>query len=136
MENIVYEYCLIRYVPDIEREEFINIGLLMMSKRHRWLNSRINIDKDRILAVCKDSDLELLDKQSRIFLDVSVPFADIAPEERFRWLAAAKSAIIQTSPTHSGIILAGVSDSPAQLLQDKFNSLFSRLVSKYKAPFL
>ena len=125
--KVIYEYCLLRFVPDIERGEFINIGLMMMSKRAKWLRVEISIDERRIRSFCPKCDLERLKKQIEVFKDKDVPSRDLPVEERYRWLAAVKSAIIQTSPSHPGILkaeAAGIMSS----LENKFTSLFSRLI--------
>ena len=57
MEKIVYEYALLRYVPDIERGEFVNIGLMMMCKRYKWLKVHLNIDQRRISALFPGAEL-------------------------------------------------------------------------------
>lgn len=139
-DKIIYEYCTLRYVADIEREEFINIGLMMMSKRQRWMRCTLHIDLERITALFPMADLNRLRIQSSIFTREDVPFPDISVEERYRWLAAVKSAIIQTSPSHPGIIpISSVSntsdsgrpvsrDEALKLLNQKFEELFRRLV--------
>lgn len=126
-DKIIYEYCVIRYVPDIERQEFVNVGLLMMSKRMKWLRCHINIDEQRIRALFGDSDIELLRKQIEIFRNGEVPFKGLPVEEKYRWMAAVKSAIIQTSPSHPGIIVAS-NEEGASSLDKKFRELSSRLV--------
>ncbi|MBD5279367.1 MAG: DUF3037 domain-containing protein [Bacteroides sp.] len=132
MENkIIYEYCILRYVADIEREEFINVGLMMMSKRQRWMRCELHIDSSRITALSAKADIERLRTQLSVFTRNDVPSADITVEERYRWLAAVKSAIIQTSPSHPGLILT---ESPLSrneavtLLDAKFTELLRRLV--------
>lgn len=151
-EKIIYEYCVLRYVADVEREEFINIGLMMMSKRQRWMRCSLHIDADRIGTLFPKADLNRLRIQSALFTREDVPSADLTVEERYRWLAAVKSAIIQTSPSHPGIIPAAsphmdsdVNGAPTlratseggrpisreearQLLNNKFDELFRRLV--------
>lgn len=110
----LYEYAVIRYVPDVEREEFVNVGLIMMSKRHRWIRVVIKVDEDRVRALFKDADLDLLNHQLRAFeviasgkrpQDSTVPavwLVDLPVEERFRWLTAVRSACIQSSRPHAG----------------------------------
>lgn len=116
----LYEYAVIRYVPRVEREEFINIGLIMMCKRRRWLRCEITINEARILAVCPHADIALLRRQAALFERRDVPEVGIAVEEAYRWLTAAKSAILQTSPSHPGL-----SDAP---MDDTFDRLLKELV--------
>lgn len=126
-EKIIYEYCTLRYVPDIERGEFVNVGLMMMCKRHRWLRTSIHIDERRILALCPAADTERLRTQLAVFERKDVPQADLPVEERYRWMAAVKSAVIQTSPSHPGIIPTDAASSVA--LENKFDELFKSLVT-------
>lgn len=132
-EKIIYEYCVLRYVPDIEREEFINIGLMMMSKRNRWIRCELGIDEAKIMAICTKADVNRLRVQTGIFKRDDVPARDLTVEERYRWLAAVKSAIIQTSPSHPGVILIREGVVTRQEAQDmlnmKFDELFQRLVT-------
>jgi hypothetical protein len=130
-EKIIYEYCLLRYVPDLERGEFVNVGLMMMSKRHRWMRVGLHVDKERIERLSPKADITRLRTQLGAFSPDGVPFPDLAPEERYRWMAAVKSAIIQTSPSHPGILIAvpacGREDA-RRMLDSKFDELLDRLV--------
>lgn len=104
----LYEYAVIRYVPRIEREEFINIGLVMMCKRRRWIKLRLDINPRRILALAPGSDISAIEGQLQSFSAIARghaaagPIAMLEPEERFRWLTAVKSAMLQTSRPHPG----------------------------------
>lgn len=99
----LYEYAVIRYVPMVEREEFVNIGLIMMCKRRRWLHCELAIDEQRILTFCPKADLSLLRRQAEMFIRKDVPEPGLPVEETYRWLTAAKSAVLQTSASHPGI---------------------------------
>lgn len=105
-DEFLYEYCMVRYVPNLQREEFINIGLLMLCKRQKWMKGRIKLDNQRILAFDSNADCNLIQTGASIFERSDLPAKDIPVEERYRWLSAVKSAIIQTSPSHPGIILS------------------------------
>lgn len=104
-DDLLYEYCVVRYVPRIDREEFINIGLLMLCKRQKWMMGMIHLDPRRLGNFDPQVDLKNLEKQSSVFERTDVPFPDLPVEEKYRWLAAVKSAILQTSPSHPGIIV-------------------------------
>ena len=119
----LYEYAVIRFVPRIDREEFVNIGLIMMCKRQKWLRAMVLIDEDRLRALHPAVNLELLKRQSQLFERKDVPFKDLPVEDRYRWLTAAKSAMLQTSASHPGVIMG---DNPS--LDNEFNRLFSDLV--------
>ncbi len=107
-EKHLYEYAVIRYVPRIEREEFINIGLVMMCKRRRWIRLRLDINATRINAFAPGTDIDAIEGQLKSFCDIARgysqagPIAMLEPEERFRWLTAVKSAMLQTSRPHPG----------------------------------
>ncbi len=130
-EKIIYEYCVLRYVADIEREEFVNVGLMMMSKRYRWIRCALNIDEERIAALSRKADVARLRLQLSLFTRNDVPAPDLTVEERYRWMAAVKSAIIQTSKSHPGIIAKSANASRQEainLLNEKFDELFTRLI--------
>lgn len=114
----LYEYAVIRYVPRVEREEFINIGLIMMCKRRRWLRCELLINEARILAICPSADLGLLSRQASLFSRTDVPAPGLPVEETYRWLTAAKSAILQTSASHPGISIDGLDATFARLLNE------------------
>ena len=105
----LYEYAVIRYVPRVEREEFINVGLIMMCKCRRWLRVELWID-ERKMAVhdCELTRDELAQQLSAFTLigegqREGGSIASLEAEERFRWLTAVKSACVQTSRPHPGI---------------------------------
>ncbi len=130
-EKIIYEYCMLRYVADIEREEFVNVGLMMMSKRYRWIRCALHIDEDRISSFSPKADIRRLRMQLAVFTKDDVPERDLPVEERYRWMVAVKSAVIQTSPSHPGIIFttSPLSRQEAgRLLDEKFEELFVRLI--------
>lgn len=114
----LYEYAVVRYVPRVEREEFINIGLIMMCKRRRWLRCEICIDEARIRTLYPSADLSLLRRQADLFQCDNVPAPGLPVEEKYRWLTAAKSAILQTSPSHPGLCTATLEDTFARLLRE------------------
>lgn len=131
MNKVIYEYSLLRYVPDIERGEFVNVGLIMMSKRYKWIRSEVKIDRKRISEFLPGADIECLERQLRAFEGSDIPFPDLPVEERYRWMVAAKSAIIQCSPSHPGILLLPDEAAAAEIriaLNVLFDRLFLRLV--------
>lgn len=133
-DNWLYEYAVVRFVPRVHREEFINIGLIMMNKRHRWLKGKILIDENKVKALCPHSDMDMLKNQCRIFESSDVPAPELPVEEKYRWLAAVKSAVIQVGPSHPGIIARHIIAQEApdfdfqSLLDNEFNRLFAELV--------
>lgn len=120
-ERVIYEYSILRYVPDLERGEFINVGLVMMCKRARWIRCELKIDAARIRALAPEADIQCLEHQLAAFQGCDIPTPSLPVEERYRWMVAAKSAIIQASPSHPGLIEASTLDT-------KFEALFQRLI--------
>ncbi|MDE6574280.1 MAG: DUF3037 domain-containing protein [Muribaculaceae bacterium] len=106
-EKHLYEYAVVRYSPRVEREEFINVGLVMMCKRLRRIIVRIHLDENRIKAFFPDSDIDTLKAQLASFGEVAQTrhgyFGTLPVEERFRWLTAVRSACISTSRPHPGL---------------------------------
>lgn len=109
-EKHLYEYAVVRYVPRVEREEFVNVGLIMMCKRHRWLRVVLAPEWNRIDAIAAGPvDRDDVSRQLSAFdiignaRDRANPIAALEAEERFRWLTAVRSACIQTSRPHPGI---------------------------------
>jgi hypothetical protein len=116
-----YEYAVIRLVPKVEREEFINVGVILFSKRKKFLGIKYKVDEERILAFSKDTDVDMIQKYLaawELICDGSPKGGKIAEFElslRFRWLVACRSTIIQSSKTHPGL-----SDDPEAVLVDLF----------------
>ena len=106
-EMHLYEYAVVRYMPRVEREEFINVGLVMMCKRRRWLRVRIEFDpeKVRILSPATDTSAvrQQLDSFNLIAEGKDPNTAALETHERFRWLTAVRSACITTSRPHPGL---------------------------------
>lgn len=124
---LIYEYSVVRYVPHIEREEFVNVGLLMMCKRRRWLRCGIELDEDRIKGFDRGADIDSLRCQLAMFDPASEVLSDCTPEERFRWMSAVKSSVIQTSRPHPGLIECESADAETAL-EATFRRLMHDLV--------
>ena len=126
----LYEYAVIRYVPRVDREEFINIGLVMMCKRQKWLKGEIYINEQKIKAIDPFVNISKIEKQTVYFTRQDVPSSDIPVEEKYRWLTSIKSAVLQTSQSHPGCInVAGGPDKlPQKILEQEFSRLFHNLV--------
>ena len=108
-DKVTYEYAIIRIVPKVEREEFFNVGVLLFSKRKKFLGVKYHIDRKKLDAFSEDLDLDML----TCHLKAWEAICNGAPEgghigtfelsDRFRWLAASRSTIIQSSKTHPGL---------------------------------
>ena len=105
----VFEYAVIRLVPRVEREEFINVGVVLFCRARRFLEARIVLDTERLAALAPHLDIAAVQEQlSHIPLvcqggAAAGPIGLLPQPERFRWLVASRSAMIQTSPVHVGM---------------------------------
>lgn len=104
-----YEYSVIRVVPRPEREEFVNVGVILFCDDCQFLRARTELDEQRLLALWPDIDVatvkDHLDGLSRVCAGglSAGPIGDLGPRERFRWLVAPRSTILQTSAPHAGL---------------------------------
>lgn len=104
-----YDYAIIRVVPRVEREEFINAGVILFCRTRRFLGARIHLDHARLTALAPT--LDPLDVQQHLDLIPLIcqgklkhdPICQWSLASRFHWLVAPRSASIQTSVVHSGI---------------------------------
>jgi hypothetical protein len=110
MQNrVTYEYAVVRLVPKVEREEFLNIGVILFSKRKRFLGIRYQIDEAKVKAFSKETDVDMIRRYLKAWEAVCAgvrqggKIGELDMPSRFRWLVAARSTIIQSSPTHPGL---------------------------------
>ena len=107
-EKHLYEYAVIRVVPRVEREEFLNVGIMVFCKRAKFVKMLFAIDEAKMQLFASDLDLEQLQLNLESFQKIAHgaknggPIAQFEPSERFRWLTALRSSAIQTSRPHSG----------------------------------
>ncbi len=107
-EKILYEYAILRLVPKVEREEFINVGVILFSKKEDYLKVKYFINDNRINAFCHELDLDFIDSNlnalSKIAEGIHAESAvsNFETPERFRWLTAVRSSSIQSSRPHPG----------------------------------
>ncbi len=103
-----YDYAVVRVVPRVEREEFINVGVILSCESSRYLEARIELDESRLLALAPDLDLESLRRHLQTIPEIcrggaaAGPIGLLPQRARFHWLTAKRSSIIQTSPVHMG----------------------------------
>ena len=103
-----YDYAIVRVVPRVERGEFVNAGIILSCDIERILQARIELDETVLLALDAGVDLELVRSTLAAILAICAggPHAGdigkLSPRERFHWLVAPKSTIVQTSPVHTG----------------------------------
>lgn len=124
-EDKLYEYAVIRLVPKVEREEFFNIGLVLFSKKEKYIRVQFHLCKEKFRVMHNELDFEEIEKNLRHFDDVAQgkpdggEIAQLEIPERFRWLTAVRSAVIQTSRPHPG---------KSKNLDATFERLFAELV--------
>lgn len=111
-----FDYAVIRVVPRVEREEFVNVGVVLLSRERAFLGCSVEVDRARVGALDPAVDLEAVERHLASFREVCRGEA-LASElgtiaERFHWLTSPRSTIVQTSAVHSG-----VSDDPAAELE-------------------
>lgn len=105
----LYEYAVIRVVPRVEREEFVNVGVIMYSRHGDFIRSKMKIDRDKLSALDPEIDMEVLTAFLEAFSNVCQggpgfgPVGQMDPASRFRWLTAQRSSMIQTSRPHNGL---------------------------------
>jgi hypothetical protein len=108
-ENHLFEYAVIRVVPRVEREEFLNVGVILLCSKQKFLQSAITLNQERIRAFCNTLDLEELKEYIHSFERICAggiqggPIGKLSIAERFRWLTATRSTIVQTSKVHPGL---------------------------------
>jgi hypothetical protein len=121
----LFEYAVIRIVPRVEREEFVNAGVILYCPKQRFLQARYTLNAQRIKALCPEADVELIAENLASLQRISSgakdagPIATLDTPSRFRWLTATRSTVVQTSRPHPGLC----SDAGAKLDQ-----LFEQLV--------
>ena len=107
-EKDLFEYAVIRVVPRVEREEFLNVGVVLYCARQKFLKMLYKIDVPRLKALCNECDADSVNEYLQAFHRVCVGGSDAGPigrlsmAERFRWLTATRSTVVQTSKVHPG----------------------------------
>lgn len=108
-EQHLYEYAVIRVVPRVEREEFINVGVIVFCKRRKFIKMRFHLNEARLQALWPELDAGVLKLNLDSFEAIARgakgagPIALLEMPERFRWLTAVRSSVIQTSRPHPGL---------------------------------
>lgn len=126
-ERQLFEYAVIRIVPHVEREEFLNAGIILFCSQQGFLKTKYQLDEHRLKSLCKSLDMKELEEYLQAFVRISNggpesgPIGKLSMAERFRWLTAIRSTTVQTSPVHPGLCV------DAQQTLDK---LLSQLVLK------
>jgi hypothetical protein len=122
-----FQYAILRVVPRVERGEAINAGVVLYSRRLRFLGVRWEVDEAALRALAPDCEPEAVRSHLEVIERVAAgdpeggAIAALEPSERFHWLTAPASTIVQASPVHTGL----TSDAAAEL-----DHLFERLVAR------
>lgn len=124
-EDKIYEYAVIRLVPKVEREEFFNIGLVLFSKKEKFIRVEFYLCPDKFKLMHSKLDYEDVVQNLEAFQKIAEgkkdggPIAALEVPERFRWLTAVRSSVVQTSRPHPG---------KSKDLDKTFDKLFKELV--------
>lgn len=124
-ENHLFEYAVIRVVPKVEREEFFNVGVIMYCPDLKFLDVKYNVDENRLRGFCQQLDIAELKDYLNSFERICKggedggPIGKLALPERFRWLTATRSTIVQSSKVHPGFCINA---------KETLQQLFDRLV--------
>ncbi|QXP62071.1 DUF3037 domain-containing protein [Polaribacter sp. HaHaR_3_91] len=120
-DKVTFEYAIIRLVPKVEREEFFNVGVILFSKRKKFLGIKYKINEDKLKALAPELELDFLNDYLNAWKLICEGNAaggkigEFEISDRFRWLAACRSTIIQSSKTHPGLC-----ENPEGELKDIF----------------
>lgn len=104
----LFEYAVIRLVPRVEREEFLNVGVILYCSSSRFLKMTMLINPERLVAFSQDIDLQVIEQNLHAFAQICAggkqggPIGQQSIAERFRWITATRSTILQTSRVHPG----------------------------------
>jgi hypothetical protein len=121
----LYEYAVIRILPRVEREEFINVGIILFSKQANYIRMKYRLDTEKLNLFYSELDVDLLEETLKSFKKICTGnkeggvIAELDIPERFRWLTAVRSSCVQTSRPHPGF-----SDN----LDNETEKLFEELV--------
>jgi hypothetical protein len=124
-EKHLFEYAVIRVVPCVEREEFLNVGVILYCAAQGFLQTQYFLNEERLRAFSGELDRLDLQERLRAFERICAgrsqggPIGQLPIASRFRWLTATRSTVVQTSPVHPGLC----TDAPETLAR-----LFTKLV--------
>ncbi|HYE56444.1 MAG TPA: DUF3037 domain-containing protein [Chitinophagaceae bacterium] len=123
-EQHLFEYAVIRIMPRVERQEFVNAGIILFCKSRQFLHVVYEVNEQKIKTLCPKCDVEELAAHLQAFALIAAgdkkagPIAQLDPPSRFRWLTAQRSTILQTSGVHPGLC-----DDPMQTVEKLFDQL-------------
>jgi hypothetical protein len=121
----LFEYAVIRVVPRVEREEFINVGVIMYCNKLKYLKAAYHVVPAKLIALCCDLEVPIIEENLKAIVNIceggqaSGPIGQLDLAGRFRWLTATRSTVVQCSKVHPGFCIAP---------EDTFNKLMTELV--------
>jgi hypothetical protein len=122
-----FDYAILRVVPRVERQEFINAAVVVFCLEKRYLDARVHLDTSRLIALWPDIDIDLIRDHLNAIPRICAgdptagPIARLSQRERFHWLISPRSTIIQPSPVHTGVC-------------DETDQLLDRLAQQFLLP--
>lgn len=120
----LFEYAVIRLVPRVEREEFLNTGVVLYCTKQKFLKMLYHIDKSRLEVFCAGCDIPEVENYLKAFERICMgdsnagPISKLPIAERFRWLTATRSTVVQTSKVHPGFC-----EDAGEMLEELFLKL-------------
>jgi hypothetical protein len=134
-DHCTYDYAIIRVVPKVEREEFLNVGVIVSCPARGFLQARIELNEQRLMAL--DSTLDVESIRAHLATIPAIcrggeqagPIGQLSQRERFHWLVAPRSTIIQTSPVHTGYC-----KDPAAVLEHLLDTMVRPFPAQSPAP--
>jgi Protein of unknown function (DUF3037) len=114
-----FDYAVLRVVPRVERAEFVNVGAIVFCRTQRFLEARYHLDPQRLAALEPDLDIKMIEERLEAVRLVckggreAGPIGELSQADRFHWLIAPRSTVVQTSPVHTGLC-----DDPAAALEE------------------
>jgi len=108
-EKYLFEYAVIRVVPRVEREEFINVGVILYCAKRKFLQALYQLDANKMHCLSPGSDIDELHQHLCMFENICIgspqggPIAQLDAASRFRWLTATRSTVVQCSKVHPGL---------------------------------
>ena len=119
-----FDYAVLRVVPRVEREEFVNAGVVLFCLARDFLEARVELDGDRVRALFPGADLALIEDHLNAVVAIAAggegsgPIGRLSIRERFHWLVSPRSTVLQVSAVHTGLC-----ESPEQALEQLMDSV-------------
>jgi hypothetical protein len=104
-----FDYAVLRVVPRVERQEFLNTGVIILCRERRYLQAKVMVDEVRLRALWPLLEIEAIRQHADAIVRICAgdssadPIAALSQSERFHWLTSPRSTMMQSSPVHTGI---------------------------------